>query len=181
MKMRSWLSLILLSLSLATLPAQASIPDLSDSVSADEFFESYVPPRGRPNALSVEFGGRAGIYSVNYDHVLEDHITLGAGVSTFSISEGASSRQAIAVPIFANAYPWWGKHRPFATLGTNLTNTSQRPSGYGYSASGDTGAYAILGAGYEYRGPKALLFRLSAYTLAGKLSPWLGGTLGYSF
>ena len=63
--------------------ATAQADGLSSSTSADDFFQDYTPPRARANSLSVEFGGRAAAYSVNYDRVLEDHLSVGAGISTF--------------------------------------------------------------------------------------------------
>lgn len=182
--LRSCLLASLISMLLISSLSDAST-ELSSTASEASGAKSYAPPSDRLNAVSLEVGGRAGSYSVNYDRVLEDHLSAGLGVSTFSISDNgganSSSTQQIALPIYINAYSGWAQHRGYLTAGTNLSSTSYRPSGYGFSPSSGAGVYAILGAGYEYRGTKALLFRVAAYSLANRFSVWLGGSLGYSF
>lgn len=141
----------------------------------------------RPNALSVELLGRAGLYSFDYDYSLTDEIAVGGGFSYLSAS--ASNNSAIAsvsilvIPLYMNYYFQPGPNRGFVTGGLDIVSASATFAGTdGFTASG-SGVGAVLGGGYEYRGTSGFLFRAAPYFIFGSGGGdlWFGLTFGFTF
>lgn len=159
--------------------AEAAIEVTSTSTPTLTFEDPGYSSEYRRNAFSMELLGRGGLYSFNYDFMLNDDIGLGAGIATYSMSSGLSRASAWVLPTYANYYFNTGKHRFFATGGLNFIVVSG-------TLAEDTqikgsGLAAVAGAGYEYRGDDGFLFRATPYVLVGKASGgWIGFTLGYS-
>jgi hypothetical protein len=133
----------------------------------------------RRHAFTMELLGRGGLYSFNYDFMLNDDIALGGGIASYSLSSGSANASAWVLPLYANYYFNQGQHRVFASGGANMILVSG-------NVSGDTqikgsGLAGVIGAGYEYRGEDGFLFRATPYVFVGKASGgWIGFTLGYS-
>lgn len=133
----------------------------------------------RRNNLSLELLGRGGLYSFNYDYMLNDDLAVGGGIASYSISAGTAKASTWILPVYANYYVNQGKHRFFGTGGANLILVSgQIDDSNQVKGSGLAG---VLGAGYEYKSDDGFLFRAAPYLMIGKISGgWLGFSLGYS-
>lgn len=155
----------------------------AEALATSESSSSQLPPLDRRNALSLEWAGRSGQVTVNFDRLFEPYFAWGIGVSSFAVTgpESPNRTQVIMVPVYANLYQSWHHNRGFVTVGTNLSNSDRRPPSFGFISTPNSGAYLTLGLGYEYRGNGPLLCRVSLYTLSSRLEPWLGAALGYSF
>src|SRR6185437_16284969 len=58
-----------------------------------------------PNALSVEILGRGGMYSIDFDRVLDEHLVAGLGfgsVSTQTRSGASNATDATLIPVYVN-------------------------------------------------------------------------------
>ncbi|MCC6277367.1 MAG: hypothetical protein IT289_05580 [Oligoflexia bacterium] len=135
---------------------------------------------GRESAVSIELLGRAGRWSINYDHMVSEDIALGGGFSYVSASSGSSSASALIIPVYGNYYFKTNNHRPFATAGIDIVTATVSGSGFSGSASG---VAAVLGGGYEFRGDSGFLFRAAPYLLVGGggVAFWAGFSFGYAF
>lgn len=133
----------------------------------------------RPHGLSMEILGRGGLYSFNYDYLVNEDLALGAGIASYSLSSGSAKASAWILPVYANYYVNPGKHRFFATGGMNLI-TASGSVGEDAQFKG-SGIAGVLGGGYEFRGEDGFLFRAAPYFFVGKASgAWIGFTVGYS-
>jgi len=152
--------------------------------SADASSSSSELAYSRPNGLSVEILGRAALYSLQYDRMLEENIAIGIGFETISLSAGTGAASTASVsmtliPIYANYYFSEAANHFYVTGGTNFI------SGTGTIGSVTVGATGLglhsIGVGYEHRG--GFLFRIAPMVLiAGStISPTLGISLGAAF
>src|SRR4051812_16616235 len=59
-----------------------------------------------PAAVAVEIGGRAGLYSINYDRVLNDDLSAGIGFGSLQAEAtgGINKEGSAVIPIYLNAY-----------------------------------------------------------------------------
>ena len=133
-----------------------------------------------PHALSTEILGRAGLYSLNYDYMLNDKIAVGAGVATYSLNTTTDKVSTLVIPLYANYYFLGeGSHRLFGTAGLDFVFASAKTEGDGVIKG--SGVAGVIGGGYEYRSDAGLLFRFTPYVFVGKASgAWLGFSVGYS-
>jgi hypothetical protein len=130
----------------------------------------------RPNALSLELLGRAGLYSIDYDYSVSDSVGVGVGLSYLAIStttthtnpnfsyQNSGSASLIFVPLYANYYFSPNNHRGFLSAGAELVFGTATFNSNSYSGAG---ALAVLGGGYEYRGDGGFLFRAAPYLFVG--------------
>lgn len=131
------------------------------------------------HSISMELLGRAGLYSFNYDYLIQNSLALGAGLSTYTLSSGEATSGTWILPIYANYYVNEGLHRFFATGGASIVmvsgkvNENNQVKGSGLGGS--------VGFGYEYKSRDGFLFRAAPYLLVGQTSGgWIGVSLGYS-
>ncbi len=138
-------------------------------------FASELPSR---NVLSMELLGRAGLYSLDFDHLFGDNIALGIGFS----AETAPNNYGLTIwnaPIYGNYYFGNTESQPYVSAGLNV--------GYGSSTLGGsifTGTLAavIVGGGYEYRTLNGFVFRAAPYVFIGNtVTVWGGISLGFAF
>lgn len=143
-----------------------------------------------PSAVSVEMLGRAMLYSVNFDQVLNDNIAAGFGLGTAStmtrITELDVDQSATFLPAYMNYYFLKEAGSPFVTVGmtliTNHSSVKNLETKTGNLEIPSSNVMPTFGGGYENRTDTGFLFRAAAYFVAGrKLTPWLGFSLGYSF
>ncbi len=129
----------------------------------------------RPQSLLIELGGRAGLYSLQYDVHVASAVAIGGGVENF----GVTGSSVWMFPLYVNAYFAPGPHRPYFTGGVNIAAASGPYTTTSYFNSTGVGSVSA-GLGYEYRGSNGLLFRATAYGLvAGStVTPWAGVSIG---
>lgn len=143
-----------------------------------------------PGAVSVEMLGRAMLYSINFDQVVNDDIAVGVGLGTVSTmihdTDRDTGETATFVPAYMNYYFKREAGSPFVTGGVTLIlnhasvkNTDTSTGGLQIPSSS---VMPTFGGGYENRGDNGFLFRVAGYLIAGKsLTPWIGFTFGYGF
>lgn len=143
-------------------------------------FNSQAGAENRQHTVSLELLGRAGLYSFNYDYSFNPNVSAGAGFSFYSISSGGDSATLIILPVYVNYYFMEHVHRPFVSGGIDLLFASAKVGGSGTFTG--SGAAAIIGGGYEYKGDSGFVFRAAPYFLiASNSGLWLGLSAGYSF
>lgn len=143
-----------------------------------------------PSTVSIEVLGRAMLYSVNFDQVVDDHIAVGAGfgsVSTnFHDTDRDTGETASFIPVYMNYYFTETAGSPFVTGGVTMLLNHAATKGYDTS-TGDlqipsSTVMPEFGVGYEYRTDTSFLFRVTGYLAAAKsLTPWVGFSFGYAF
>lgn len=143
-----------------------------------------------PSAVSVEMLGRAMLYSVNFDQVLNDNVAVGVGLGSaatmFRGTEIDTDTAATFLPAYMNYYFLTEQGSPFITAGmtliTNHTSVKNFETKTGNLEIPSSNVMPTLGGGYENRGDNGFLFRGAAYLIAGrKITPWLGFSLGFGF
>ncbi len=159
-------------------PVKNTIP--APSAQSETTFDASNGPELRRNAMSLELLGRGLLYSFNYDYLLKDNLAVGAGISNYSFSSGASSASAWIIPVYANYYLTGGKHRWFGSAGANLIFANSKGFSDDSRVSG-SGVAGVIGGGYEFRAASGFLFRAAPYVFVGKSSgAWLGVSFGYT-
>lgn len=151
---------------------------LGESAFADNTRVTY------PNAINVEAGGRALIYSITFDRALNENLVAGLGIGNASTANSGPSTWV--VPVYLNYYLMQDAGSLFITAGADILTSN---SVYGMPASvgslqfnSNSPILGTFGLGYEYRSDAQFLVRLAAYGLvSGNLAPWGGVTFGYSF
>lgn len=139
-----------------------------------------------PTSLGFEGGGRAPLYSIFVDRVIEEDFLVGLGFGTTPIAS-SSSLSAALVPVYFNYYfSTFDLFSFFGTVGlTWITNSGDVNGQTATVAALQYGANPFivqLGVGGEYRFRFGLLTRVAAYGLYSKnVVPWFGVTVGYSF
>jgi hypothetical protein len=139
--------------------------------------------------MTFEFGGRAILYSLNFDRVLNDDWVVGVGYGSVSTEQSSGIRAgktARMIPLYTNFYFLRDAGSFYATLGaTWVTNSDQvkdLDSTPGNLLFPSSPFLLTTGLGYEYRSDAGFLARLTAYGILGtKVVPWGSVTLGYSF
>ena len=142
-------------------------------------FENESTSSPQKHSITMELLGRAGLYSFNYDYLIQDNLALGAGLSTYSLSSGETRASTWVLPVYANYYFNQGEHRFFATGGLSLISVSGQTSESNQIKGSGLGG--TLGIGYEYKSRDGFLFRAAPYLMLGQASGgWIGVSLGYS-
>jgi hypothetical protein len=142
-----------------------------------------------PSAIHAEVGGRALLYSLSIDRVLNDDILVGIGLGTVTMNDllgNSSNLSATLVPVYLNYYFMREAGSLFATGGATLVTNSNAVSGLKTSTGGlqlsSTPLLPTLGVGYEYRSDPGFLVRVAGYLVVGQNTvPWGGVSIGYSF
>lgn len=143
-----------------------------------------------PSVVSVEMLGRAMLWSINYDQVLNDNMSVGVGygsVSTFLRGTDIDSgRSATFIPAYMNYYFIQDGNSPFITAGVSLITNHASVKNYDTATGGlELPASSVMptfGGGFESRSDNQFLFRAAGYLIAGRrIAPWLGFSFGYAF
>lgn len=144
-----------------------------------------------PGALSIEFLGRTGLWSVNYDMTFQDQISAGFGIGSVGVGGNSASgstidTQAWMIPVYMNYYFAKSGSTFFGTLGATLvTNNNKVKNGEAETSDIEFGSSSVIpnfGAGYEMRTDNGFLFRVAGYGLiADNFSPWFGASFGFAF
>ncbi len=146
-----------------------------------------------PNAVFLELGGSAVLYSINYDrHLTPDmgfrvgfgYLGLSASSSDQSTDVSSASASVLIIPATFNYFLGTGSSR--LELGAGIVYVSLSASvsggvGSAFSGSGIGGAAVI---GYRYQpSDGGLLFRASFTPIIGSggFLPWAGLSVGYAF
>ena len=153
--------ILIFSLQAETIESQSQVDITKQDIS--------LQPGKRNNAVYLELGGQGGIFTINYERLINDYAIRVGG---FAI-------------LFASAFTgdinhlWGNKHK--FELGT----------GFIIEQSNLSGAFVSLNIGYRYQANNGFLFRLGFTPLYGisrsldseyqKLHPNVGISLGYSF
>jgi len=138
--------------------------------------------KSHPNAVTLEFMGRAVAYSLDYDRAVSDQLTLGLGISSWEESwRWADYHSTVTVvPLYGNYYLSQKPSRGYFSAGLDLIEVS-RTAGNNNSFM-NNGVAVTAGAGYETRDPSGFLLRLGIYLIAGRsviLSPSV--SFGFAF
>lgn len=147
------------------------------------------------NGLAIEFLGRAGLYSLNYDRALGSHVAMGLGFSYMDLGLLGVTGSVYLLPVYVNVYTHQGEHRGFISGGlTLISGKIESDNGIDLDAeefslkialndiANATIPLPMLGVGYEYRGVQGVLLRLSPYfSWFGKPIFWGGVSLGANF
>jgi hypothetical protein len=153
-------------------------------------------PAGRTarNSLFLELGGNGGIYTVNYDRVVNERFSVRAGVGYMSIgatvtssngSQGSASVSMLAIPLMANFMLGNDNHKLELGGGLTLFYLSGSSSSSGNFVSGS--GFAPIGslvAGYRYVPQDGgFTFRVGFTPLISTedFVPWGGISFGYLF
>jgi len=143
-----------------------------------------------PSAVSIEMLGRAMLYSVNFDQVVNDNMAVGAGIGNVSTNVHDTDRDtgnsATFIPAYMNYYFSQSAGSPFVNGGVTLILNPASVKGSDTSTGSlhipNSSVMPTFGGGYENRGDNGFLFRVTGYVVAGKsLTPWLGFSFGYGF
>jgi hypothetical protein len=142
-----------------------------------DWLDESTAPLERPNTVFVEFLGRGGTFSVNYDRLLSDLWAVGGGFS-FGSSAGTSY---FIFPVYGNYYFLTTPSRWFVTVGATISTLNQTVNSPSPGNFGGVGFNA--GAGFEYRTQGGGFLRVAPYLLmyGGVASPWIGFSFGFSF
>ena len=146
------------------------------------------PGRTAKNAVFLELGGNAGIYSINYERFVTDDVSLRAGVGYVAASTDSAAFSLLSVPLLGNYY-LGGKHHKLQ-LGVGLTIMAV--SGELKTFGGTSSASAIVPAptavvGYRYipsDGGFAFFAGLTPFIVPGgdlPVLPWAGLSFGAAF
>lgn len=154
------------------------------------FGSAEVNPRVTyPNAFIVEGGGRALLYSVNYDRVLDEHFSAGIGFGTVgtnlvnAANQTISSSTSVIIPIYFTYYFMNKIGSPFLTFGADIvTNSDNNVQSSVAGVELHSPLLGTIGGGYEVRSDTGFLARATVYgIMAGNFKPWAGISVGYSF
>ncbi len=137
-----------------------------------------------PNALYVELGGNAGIWSLNYERNLGNGFALRAGGGYVSVTgDGFDTSKVtlLMIPLTASYLSGAGPH--YFEVGGGVIFIQASASSDTTFASG-SGVAATGIAGYRYGNPLGgFLFRAGFTPLIGSggFLPWFGASLGFSY
>jgi hypothetical protein len=143
-----------------------------------------------PSVVSVEMLGRAMLWSINYDQVLNDNLSVGAGygsVSTFLRgTDTDAGKSATFIPAYMNYYFIQDGNSPFVTAGVTLITNHASVKNFDTATGGlelpTSSVMPTFGGGFESRSDNQFLFRAAGYLIAGRrIAPWLGFSFGYAF
>ncbi len=143
-----------------------------------------------PSAVSLELLGRAMLYSINFDQVLNDNIAAGVGLGSVSTNFHDTDHDANQTATFVPAYMYYYFNKtagsPFLTGGVTLilnhAGVKNLDTSTGSLQIPSSSVMPTFGGGYENRMDSGFLFRVTGYLIAGKsLTPWLGFSFGYGF
>lgn len=142
-----------------------------------------------PNAVSFEVLGRAARYSIDYDRVVSDDITVGIGFGSANMQTTGGTDAAISaymIPVYGIYYFKEDGNSFFVTGGanvvTNATDVAGLQTTLGHVRLSSTGLMGTVGAGFESRSDFGFLFRVAAYALFDSdVKPWVGANFGYAF
>jgi len=141
-----------------------------------------------PSAIGVEVLGRAGLWSVFFDQVVSDELSVGVGyggVPLQTLADADLGTSAKLLPVYGNYYFTRQAGSLFGTAGIDVVfNSADTRNAKANPSGAEFGTQSILpsiGLGYENRTDTGFLFRLTGYALIGhKVSPWVGVSFGYA-
>lgn len=152
----------------------------------------YVPtPRTAVNTIYAELLGNAGLYSLNYERMLQDNFGLRIGASYFGFNAAAGGSSAavslVSFPLMANYFVGTEASRLELGLGLLLANGSASVVSSGSSSSsGGFGASLTSTIAYRLQPPQGgFNFKIGAtpsFSLAtGTFQLWGGISAGFGF
>ena len=151
----------------------------------------YYASLDRPNAISFELAGQAGLYSFRYDHQFNDLFGLGAGFSSWNASLFFQTYKMSIVPVYAQFFMSPAHNHFYISPGldfVSVTTSTYDPladasSDKGLFQSSGSGVLGKIGFGYEHRGNEGFLFRVEPQLLFGRggAALTIGLDFGYAF
>jgi len=134
-----------------------------------------------PNSLYVEFGGRALLYSINYERFITPKIGVGVGAGAFGVGW--------AFPAYVSFVPVGNIHSLYLSAGVTPAldlDVEQSASGGFFDRDVDASGTDIAGTlqvAYQLQSWEGLLIRLGMTTFISEsgVLPWPTATLGLSF
>lgn len=143
-------------------------------------------PEPAGQAVYLELLGHGGLYSFNYERVLQPRVHGRVGVSLFSASavdaEGTAANADVVLAPLTASYLRGGTHHLELGGGGLLGYASAEVEDVG---GGSGVLFGVAGlAGYRYQRPEGGLLLRLAYTpllSGGTFSNWFGLALGYAF
>ncbi|MGZ3768717.1 MAG: hypothetical protein ACXVCR_18130 [Bdellovibrio sp.] len=138
----------------------------------------------RPKLVTLEFMGRSGVFSFNYDQAFTEHWTAGLGISYWESHSWWRNYYGYitVVPVYANYYFNTHPDRGYLTAGFDWISVSQSGTPAEHDVFAHDGIAGVLGAGYESRTNSGFMFRIAIYVIAGHYAEIIPGmALGYAF
>lgn len=147
------------------------------------------PARTAHNAVYIELLGNGVLYSMNYDRMVTDDISVRVGLMYLSVSASsgdASAKASLAfIPVVGNYLLGKGDHKFELGLGALLvyaSASSGTSDDFVSGSGGGVGGTAVIGyryaphdGGFVFRGGFTPVFG------QGGFLPWFGLSLGYAF
>lgn len=171
----------LASLSLAT---AAHAQDAAAGQPSSSSSRGKAAPEVARNAVYVELLGSAGLYSVNYDRLLSDHVSARVGVmfvGGVDIENGDKAGVLLA-PVVASYLVGGGSNQLEAGLGFGLASAAIDDDELGEAAGAGFYGTGVVGFRHQPR-DGGFVFRVGLTPLftADTFVPWFGASFGYSF
>lgn len=172
----------------APMPPAAGLPVPQAETNRATVSDGFASQLDHPNTISFELLGRAALYSINYDRMVNENVAIGAGISYWTLSvttySSSASRKFFVMPLYGNYYFSPAPNRGFLTAGLDVVFASAQTAGSSSNIRiAGSGAFATFGGGYEYRNPEGgFLFRAAPYFLVGSdVDLWFGLTFGGTY
>jgi hypothetical protein len=180
-------------------PVAGTFPGAPSPEAATPSTTAVAAPAARTahNSIYIELAGNGGIYTVNYDRLVNEHFSVRAGLGYMALGASASSTSGgttttasasvsmLAIPVIANFLLGNANHKLELGGGLTLFKMTGTSSTFDGVASGT--AFAPVGtlvAGYRYvPADGGFTFRIGFTPLVSTedFMPWGGISFGYLF
>ena len=174
-----------------TQPAPAAAPAAAPVPYQETVPEKKSKERTAFNSIFIELLGNGGLYSLNYDRLVTDYLSIRGGFSYFSISAAGNGSSAsvtfMTFPIMANFLVGSPSHKlelgagplfAYAGGSTSSGGVGGTVSGSGFGVAGT----AVIGYRYvPYDGGFHFKVGFTPLFGAGGVLPWGGISFGYTF
>lgn len=137
------------------------------------------------NAIYLELAGNGALYTLNYDRLVTDNVSVRAGAMTMSLdaADGDGSAGLLIAPLMGNYFIGDGSHKLELGAGPALVRATASTDFGTFDESGTT-VFGTATAGYRFQpNDGGFVFRIGFTPLFGSTGflPWGGLSLGYSF
>ncbi|MBI4473379.1 MAG: hypothetical protein HY646_11980 [Acidobacteria bacterium] len=144
------------------------------------FMLLVAPPisaQSQSNLVGAELLGRAGIYSANYERLLQPRVGVGIGLAYWRISNG----NTLIVPLYASATPIGRTHSLYIAAGATVGISNE--TFWGSNRPYETATFGTVTWGYQFRSPGGFVIRptVNLFYRDRESVIWPGFTIGHVF
>lgn len=136
---------------------------------------------GKANSLFFELGGNGLVYSINYDRLLTDHLSVRGGIGIFSIDDSfGEGVDVTSIPLLVNYLVGNGNNHLELGIGVLILTGS---IDIGSFSDTDSGAIGTGVLGYRHQKQDGGLFFKAGITPLvgfGEFQFWVGASVGYT-